>query len=55
MDFKLIFLDNPLNNLNESKRILLEYKNKILADHKVSIMSLNNGCFRKEYLRTKKV
>ena len=52
MDFELIFLDNPLKNLNESKRILLEYKNKILADHKVSIMSLNNGYFRKEYVRT---
>ena len=52
MDFELIFLDNPLKNLNESKRILLEYKNKILADHKVSIMSLNNGYFRKEYIRT---
>ena len=55
MDFELIFLDNPLKNLNESKRILLEYKNKILADHKVSIMSLNNGYFRKEYLRTNEV
>ena len=52
MDFELIFLDNPLKNLNESKRILLEYKNKILADQKVSIMSLNNGYFKKEYLRT---
>ena len=55
MDFELIFLDNPLKNLNESKRILLEYKNKILADHKVSIMSLNNGYFRKEYVRTNKI
>ena len=54
MDFELIFLDNPLKNLNESERILLEYKNKILADHKVSIMSLNNGYFRKEYFRTNK-
>lgn len=52
MDFELIFLDNPLKNLNESKRILLEYTNKILADHKISIMSLNNGYLRKEYLRT---
>jgi hypothetical protein len=52
MDFELIFLDNPLKNLNENKRILLEYKNKILADHKVSIMILNNDYFRKEYLRT---
>ena len=55
MDFELIFLDNPLKNLNESKRILLEYKNKILTDHKVSIMSLNNDYFRKEYLRTNEV
>ncbi len=55
MEFELIFLDNPLKNLNESKRILLEYKNKILTDHKVSIMSLNNGYFRKEYLRTNEV
>ncbi len=54
MDFELIFLDNPLKDLNESKRILLEYNNKILADQKVSIMSLNNGYFRKEYVRTNK-
>ncbi len=54
MDFELIFLDNPLKNLNESKKILLEYNNKILADHKVTIMSLNNGYFRKEYVRTNK-
>ena len=52
MDFELIFLDNPLKNLNQKKRILLEYKNKILANHKVSIMSLNNGYFKKEYIRT---
>ena len=52
MELELIFLDNPLKNLNESKRILLEYKNKILADHKVSIMSFNNGYFKKEYFRT---
>ncbi|MDC3089534.1 DUF4198 domain-containing protein [bacterium] len=55
MEFELIFLDNPLKNLNESKRILLEYKNKILADHKVSIMSLHNGYFRKEYTKTNKI
>ncbi len=52
MELELIFLENPLKNLDESKRILLEYKNKILADHKVSIMSLNNGYFKKEYVRT---
>ena len=52
MELELIFLDNPLVNLNESKRILLEYKNKKLTDHKVSIMSLNNGYFKKKYLRT---
>ena len=52
MEFELIFLDNPLKNLNKSKRILLEYKNKILADHKVSIMSFNNGYFRKEFFKT---
>ncbi len=52
MELELIILDNPLINLNESKRILLEYKNEILADHKVSIMSLKNGYFRKESFRT---
>ncbi len=52
MDFELIFLDNPLKNLNKSKRILLEHKNRILANHKVSIMSLNDGYFKKEYVRT---
>ena len=54
MEFELIFLDNPLKNLNKSKRILLEYKNKILPNNKVSIMSLNNGYFKKEYIRTNK-
>ena len=52
MDLELIFLDNPLINLNESKRILLEYKNEILSDHKVSIMSLKNDYFKKESFRT---
>ncbi len=52
MEFELIFLDNPLKNLNETKRILLEYKNIILPNHKVSIMSLSNGYFKKEYVRT---
>ncbi len=52
MELELIFLDNPLKNLKDSKRILLEYKNTKLPDHKVSIMSLKNGYFRKEYVRT---
>ncbi len=39
MELELIFLDNPLRNLKESKRVLLEYQNKILTDHQVSIMS----------------
>ena len=52
MELEFIFLENPLKNLNESKRILLEYKNRILSNHKVSIMSLNNGYFKKEYVRT---
>ena len=52
MELELIFLDNPLKNLNKSKRVLLEYQNRILADHKVSIMSLNNGYFKKEYVKT---
>ena len=33
MELELIFLDNPLKNLKESKRVLLEYQNKILTDH----------------------
>ena len=54
MEFELIFLDNPLKNLNKSKRILLEYKNKLLANHKVSVMSFKNGYFKKEYVKTNK-
>ena len=54
MELELIFLDNPLKNLKKNKRILLEFQNKILADHKVSIMSFNNGYFRKEYVKTNK-
>ena len=52
MELELIFLDNPLKNLKKSKRVLLEYQNKILTDHKVSLMSFNNGYFRKEYVKT---
>ena len=52
MDFELIFLDNPIIDLNNNKRILLEYKNKILPNHKVSIMSIKKGNFKKEIYRT---
>ena len=52
MELELIFLDNPLKNLKESKRVLLEYQNKILIDHQVSIMSLNGDNFKKEFLKT---
>ena len=52
MELELIFLDNPLKNLNESKRVLLEYRNKILADHQVSIMSVKGDNFKKEFLKT---
>ena len=52
MELELIFLDNPLKNLNESKRVLLEYQNKILADHQVSIMSVKGDNFKKEFLKT---
>ena len=54
MELELIFLDNPLKNLKKSKRVLLEYQNKILNDHRVSLMSFNNGYFRKEYVKTNK-
>ena len=52
MDFEFIFLDNPIKNLNKRKRLLLEYKNKILTNHKVSIMSFHKGNFNKEIYRT---
>ena len=52
MELELIFLDNPLINLKESKRVLLEYKNKILINHQVSIMSFNEDQFKKEFLKT---
>jgi len=52
MELELIFLDNPLKNLNESKRVLLEYQNKILTDHQVSIMSVRGDNFKKEFLKT---
>jgi len=54
MELEFIFLDNPLKNLNESKRILLEYQNKILTDHQVSIMSVKGDNFKKEFLKTNK-
>ena len=52
MELELIFLDNPLKNLNESKKVLLEYQNKILTDHQVSIMSVKGDNFKKEFLKT---
>ena len=52
MELELIFLDNPLINLKESKRVLLEYQNKILTNHQVSIMSFNEDKFKKEFLKT---
>ncbi len=52
MELELIFLDNPLKNLKKSKRILLEHKNKSLADHQVSVMSLRGDYFKREYVRT---
>ena len=32
--------------------MLLEYQNKILTDHQVSIMSFNEDQFKKEFLKT---
>ena len=52
MELELIFLDNPLKDLIESKKVLLEYQNKILTDHQVSIMSLNGDNFKKEFFKT---
>ncbi len=52
MEFELILLDNPLKNFNKSKRVLLEYQNKSLSNHQVSIMSLSEGNFKREYVRT---
>ena len=52
MELELILLDNPLKNLIESKKVLLEYQNKILTDHQVSIMSLSGDNFKKEIFKT---
>ena len=52
MELELIFLDNPLKDLKESKKVLLEYQNKILTDHQVSIMSLIGDNFKKEFFKT---
>tara|TARA_Y100001970_G_scaffold289988_1_gene422055 strand:- start:804 stop:1607 length:804 start_codon:yes stop_codon:yes gene_type:complete len=54
MQLELIFLDNPLIELNKGKKILLEYKNKILQDHQVSIMSIKDNNFKVDYFRTNK-
>ena len=52
MELELIFLDNPLKNFKKVKRVLLEYKNKSLTNHQVSIMSLRGDTFKKEYFKT---
>ncbi len=54
MELELIFLDNPLIKLNESKKILLEYKNNIQTDHQISIMSKKNNNLNIDYLKTNK-
>ena len=54
MQLEIIFLDNPLIELNKSKKILLEYKNKILQDHQISIMSLIDNNLKVDYFRTNK-
>ena len=52
MELELIFLDNPLLELTKNKRILLEYKNNILADHQITIMSIKDNNLKVDYLRT---
>ena len=52
MELEFIFLDNPIKNLDEPKKILLEYKNKILTNHQVSIMSLKDNYYKRDYTKT---
>ena len=52
MKLELIFLDNPLLELTKNKRILLEYKNNILVDHQITIMSIKDNNLKVDYLRT---
>ena len=52
MELELIFLDNPLKNSKKRKRVLLEYQNNFLPRHQVSVMSLHEDSFKKEYLKT---
>ena len=52
MELELIFLDNPLINLKNTKRILLEYQNKFLSNHQVTVMSIRGDYFKKEYFKT---
>ena len=52
MELELIFLDNPLLELTKNKRILLEYKNDILIDHQIAIMSIRDNKVKVDYLKT---
>ena len=52
MELEFIFLDNPIKNLDEPKKILLEYQNKILTNHQVSIMSLKDNYYKRDYTKT---
>ena len=52
MELELIFLDNPLKNLKKNKRVLLEYQNKFLSNHQVTVMSFRKDYFKKEYFKT---
>lgn len=52
MELELIFLDNPLLELTKNKRILLEYKNDILIDHQIAIMSIRDDKVKVDYLKT---
>ena len=52
MELEFIFLDNPIKNLDKPKKILLEYQNKILTNHQVSIMSLKDNYYKRDYTKT---
>ena len=52
MELELIFLDNPLKNLKKNKRVLLEYQNKFLSNHQVTVMSFREDYFKKEDFKT---
>lgn len=54
LEIEIIILDNPFVNIENNKRIFIEYQNKPLIDHQVSVTSIIKGKLKIKFFRTNK-